>query len=252
MSTLVLLRHGQSEWNLENLFTGWVDVDLSDVGRAEAVEAGRLLAREGLDFDLAYTSVLTRAVRTADLALAELGLSWLPVVRHWRLNERHYGGLQGLNKSQTAERYGDEQVRRWRRSYDVPPPPLPADAELSARRDPRYRLVPPDQLPDSECLADVVARFLPYWHDVICPQLIGGRRVLVVAHGNSLRALIKHLDGLGDEEIAELEVPTGVPRLYRLDPADPCRPASEPRWLGDPEEVAAKAVAVAAQASRKS
>ncbi|HEV2369063.1 MAG TPA: 2,3-bisphosphoglycerate-dependent phosphoglycerate mutase [Acidimicrobiales bacterium] len=270
MSRLVLLRHGESEWNRRNLFTGWVDVDLSPAGEAEAGEAGRLMARSSLAPDLLFTSVLTRAVRTAELALAQMGRGWIPVVRHWRLNERHYGALQGLDKKETARRYGDEQVRLWRRSYDVPPPPLerrpdgtvsgsgvlPDDTTLPDDVDPsaldvwadrRYAAVPRDQLPGSECLADVVARFLPYWHDAICPELHSGREVLIVAHGNSLRALIKHLESISDDDIPALEVPTGVPRVYEVDPADPCRVLSA-EWLGDAAAVAAKAAAVAKQA----
>jgi 2,3-bisphosphoglycerate-dependent phosphoglycerate mutase len=247
MPRLVLLRHGESEWNLRNLFTGWVDVDLSPTGEKEAGEAGRLLASASLAPQVVYTSVLTRAVRTADLALREMGMSWLPVVRHWRLNERHYGGLQGLDKKATAEKYGADQVKRWRRSYDVPPPPLDAGSEMHPANDPRYRGVPRDQLPASECLADVVERFLPYWLDVICADLAAGREVLVVAHGNSLRALIKHLDRIPDADIPALEVPTGVPRVYDLSAADPCS-VENARWLGDPEEVAARARQVAQQA----
>jgi 2,3-bisphosphoglycerate-dependent phosphoglycerate mutase len=245
---LVLLRHGQSQWNVEpSRFTGWVDVDLNDRGRLEAAEAGRLLAEEGLGFDVVYTSLLTRAIRTAELALGEMGLSWLPVVRHWRLNERHYGGLQGLNKAETASTHGEEQVQIWRRSYATPPPPLPEGSDMHPGLDPRYAGVPRDQLPSTECLADVVERVLPFWHDVIAADMAAGRRVLVSAHGNSLRALIKHLEAIGDEDIVSLEIPTGIPRLYDLDPADPCRSVAEPRWLGDPEEIAAKAAAVAAQ-----
>jgi 2,3-bisphosphoglycerate-dependent phosphoglycerate mutase len=245
---LVLLRHGQSQWNVEpSRFTGWVDVDLNDRGRLEAAEAGRLLAEEGLGFDVVYTSLLTRAIRTAELALGEMGLSWLPVVRHWRLNERHYGGLQGLNKAETASTHGEEQVQIWRRSYATPPPPLPEGSDMHPVLDPRYAGVPRDQLPSTECLADVVERVLPFWHDVIAADMAAGRRVLVSAHGNSLRALIKHLEAIGDEDIVSLEIPTGIPRLYDLDPADPCRSVAEPRWLGDPEEIAAKAAAVAAQ-----
>ena len=247
MARLALLRHGESDWNLRNLFTGWVDVELSPTGEKEAGEAGRLMASASLAPEVVYTSVLTRAVRTADLALREMGMSWLPVVRHWRLNERHYGGLQGLDKKETAERFGADQVKVWRRSYDLPPPPLPADSEMLPARDPRYRAVPRDQLPTTECLADVVARLLPYWHEVVCADLAAGREVLVVAHGNSLRALIKHLEGIPDPEIVGLEVPTGVPRVYDLDPEDPCR-VVDARWLGDPDEVAARARKVAEQA----
>ena len=247
MSRLVLVRHGESDWNLRNLFTGWVDVDLSPTGEKEAGEAGRLLASASLAPDVVYTSVLTRAVRTADLALREMGMSWLPAVRHWRLNERHYGALQGLDKKATAERFGAEQVKLWRRSYDEPPPPLGLGSEMHPANDPRYRRVPRDQLPATECLADVVGRLLPYWHEVIAADLLAGREVLVVAHGNSLRALIKHLDRIPDSDIVGLEVPTGVPRVYELAPDDPCRVLSA-EWLGDPEEVAARARRVAEQA----
>ena len=247
MPRLVLLRHGESEWNLRNLFTGWVDVDLSATGEKEAGEAGRLMAGASLAPEVVYTSVLTRAVRTADLALREMEMSWLPVVRHWRLNERHYGALQGLDKKATAERHGAGQVKLWRRSYDVPPPPLADDSDMLPASDPRYRGVPRDQLPLTECLADVVERLLPYWHEVICADLTAGREVLIVAHGNSLRALIKHLDRIPDSDIVGLEVPTGVPRVYELSAADPCR-VVDARWLGDPDEVAARARRVAEQA----
>lgn len=247
MPRLALLRHGESEWNLRNLFTGWVDVDLSPTGEKEAGEAGRLMASASLAPGVVYTSVLTRAVRTAELALREMGMSWLPVVRHWRLNERHYGGLQGLDKKETAERFGADQVKQWRRSYDIPPPELDPGSDMHPAADPRYRGVPRDQLPSTECLADVVDRFLPYWHDVICADLAAGREVLVVAHGNSLRALIKHLDRIADPDIAGLEVPTGVPRVYELDAGDPCRVLGA-EWLGDAAEVAARARKVADQA----
>jgi len=228
-------------------FTGWVDVDLNAVGEAEAAKAGALLAGEGLGFDVMYTSVLTRAIRTGQMVLAEMGLSWIPVLRHWRLNERHYGGLQGLNKAETAATHGEEQVHLWRRSYSTPPPELDPASDMNPARDPRYASVPRDQLPLTECLADVVDRVLPLWHDVIAADLAAGRRVLVAAHGNSLRALIKHLESIGDEEIAGLEIPTGVPRLYELDLTDPCHSTAAPRWLGDADEIASKAAAVAAQ-----
>jgi len=247
VSTLVLVRHGESEWNRANLFTGWVDVDLSDTGRQEAAEAGRLMAEAGLEPDVVHTSLLIRAIRTADIALAEMGRTWIAVRRHWRLNERHYGALQGLNKKETADRHGADQVKVWRRSYDIRPPRLDPSDPGHPAHDPRYRRVPPDQLPATECLADVVDRLLPYWHDVVAADLGAGRCVLVVAHGNSLRALIKHLDGIPDEEIPELNVPTGVPLRYELDDADPCRVLSK-GYLGDAEQVAAKAAAVAAQA----
>jgi len=243
--TLVLLRHGQSEWNLANRFTGWVDVDLSEQGEAEAVASGRLLLDEGLTPEVLHTSLQKRAIRTAELALRELDRSWIPVRRSWRLNERHYGALQGLDKKETAERYGADQVKVWRRSYSTPPPPL-GDAERAAQaRDPRYADLAPDLLPASECLADVVARMLPYWYDGIVPDLGAGRTVLVAAHGNSLRALVKHLDGMSDEEIVELNIPTGIPLVYELDAhLQPC----STRYLGDPDAAAAAAAAVARQA----
>jgi len=245
-ATLVLLRHGESTWNLENRFTGWVDVDLSERGVAEGREAGRLLAEEGLAFDIVHTSLLLRAIKTADIALEVMGLSWLPVKRHWRLNERHYGALQGLDKKETAARHGKEQVHVWRRSYDVPPPALEPDDERHPRFDPRYAPLAPEQLPATECLADVVARMLPYWYDGIVPDIREGRRVLVVAHGNSLRALVKHLDGISDEEIPGLNIPTGLPLVYELD--DDLRPLRPGRYLGDPEAAARAAEAVARQA----
>ena len=247
MSTLVLLRHGESQWNLENRFTGWVDVDLSDTGREEAADAGRLLAEAGLAPDVVHTSVLLRAIRTADIALAVAGWSWVPVRRHWRLNERHYGGLQGLNKKETAAEHGEETVKVWRRSYDVPPPPLAAGDSTHPSRDPRYARVPRDQLPATECLADVVDRMLPYWHDAVCADLAAGRSVLVSAHGNSIRALRKHLEHISDADITGLEIPTGIPMRYELDDADPCRVLSS-EVLGDPAKAAAKAAEVAAQA----
>ena len=247
MSTLVLIRHGESTWNRENLFTGWHDVDLSERGVAEAREGGRLLAAEGIAFDVVHTSLQRRAIRTAELALREMGLEWLPVRRHWRLNERHYGRLQGMNKKQTTEEFGVDQVFAWRRSYDVPPPPLDLADERHPRHDPRYAGVAPDQLPASECLKDVVERMLPYWHDAVVPELQDGRRVLVSAHGNSLRALVKHLKRIPDDEIPGLEIPTGVPWLFELDPADPCLVAHD-RQLGDPEDVRTRAEAVARQA----
>jgi len=243
--TLVLLRHGESVWNKENLFTGWTDVPLSERGEAEARQAGRLMKEAGLTFDIVFTSLLVRAIRTAEIALEEMGLSWLPVERSWRLNERHYGALQGLNKRETAEKYGSEQVFLWRRSYDVPPPPLDPSDRRHPRHDPRYRFLPPDALPATECLKDVVARMLPYWYDAIAPRLLDGKRVLVVAHGNSLRALVKHLDRISDEEIAELNIPTGIPLRYELD--GELKPISS-GYLGDPEAARAAAEAVAKQA----
>jgi len=217
MHTLVLLRHGQSTWNKESRFTGWTDVDLTETGRDEATQAGRLIKAEGLGFDIAYTSLLTRAIRTCWLALDELDQLWIPTVRHWRLNERHYGALQGLNKAETAAKHGDEQVKIWRRSYDIPPPPLAADDERHPGRDPRYAGMPASELPLTESLKDTVARFLPYWDETIAPSIRSGQRVLIAAHGNSLRALVKYLDGISDEDIVELNIPTGVPLVYELD-----------------------------------
>jgi len=215
-ATLVLLRHGESEWNAKNLFTGWVDVGLSDKGMTEATHAGELIRDAGLRPDVVHTSLLRRAIRTAELALDAADLGWLPVRRSWRLNERHYGALQGLDKSATREKYGDEQFVRWRRSYDEPPPPLDDDSEWSQAGDPRYADLL-ETLPRTECLADVVHRMLPYWYDALVPDLRLGRVVLVAAHGNSLRALVKHLDGLSDEEVVGLNIPTGIPLRYELD-----------------------------------
>ena len=247
---LVLLRHGESVWNLENLFTGWYDSELSPRGEDEARQGGRLMAEHGVLPDVLHTSVLVRAIRTADLALAELGRSWIPVRRHWRLNERHYGDLQGLNKRETAERFGIDQVKIWRRAYDVPPPSMARDDERNVRHDPRYAGLPPELVPDTECLADVVARMLPYWYDGIVPDLAPGRTVLVAAHGNSLRALVKHLNGISDEDIPGLNIPTGEPLVYELGddymPLDD-RPVDE-RYLRSPEEIRAAAEAVARQA----
>lgn len=241
MSTLVLLRHGESTWNAEGLFTGWVDVGLSKQGFAEAEHAGELLARSGLRPEVVHTSVLTRAIQTANATLDAADLAWLPVRRSWRLNERHYGALQGKNKAQTRAEYGDDQFMAWRRSYDVPPPPISDDDPLSQASDPRYTLLTPDLLPRTECLRDVVRRMLPYWHDAIVPDLAEHGVVLVVAHGNSLRALVKHLDGIGDAEIAALNIPTGIPLVYRLD--DRWQPITGGEYL-DPEaaKVAAEAV----------
>ena len=243
--TLVIVRHGQSTWNLENLFTGWHDVPLTDLGCREAAAAGTTMAAAGLRFDVAHTSVLTRAVHTCNLALDALGQMWLPVQRHWRLNERHYGALQGLDKKATTDLHGAEQTKLWRRSFDVPPPPVEADSPEHPANDSRYRLLPPDVLPASECLKDVVARVLPYWHDVIAPQLLAGQEVLVVAHGNSLRALVMHLEHVGEDDIAELNIPTGAPRRYEFDAGFEVKSAE---YLGDAEAVAAAAAAVAAQA----
>jgi 2,3-bisphosphoglycerate-dependent phosphoglycerate mutase len=245
MSTLILIRHGESDWNAKGLFTGWVDAALSDRGRAEAEHAGRLLAEAGLRPDVVHTSVLSRAIETANIALGVADLAWLPVRRSWRLNERHYGALQGKDKAQTRQEYGDEQFMLWRRSYDVPPPPLSDDDPMSQASDPRYALLPDELLPRTECLRDVVGRMLPYWHDMIIGDLATGRTVLVVAHGNSLRALVKHLDGIGDAEISELNIPTGMPLVYELDGGfRPVQPGG--RYL-DPEAAAKAAAAVAAQ-----
>jgi 2,3-bisphosphoglycerate-dependent phosphoglycerate mutase len=248
VGTLVLLRHGQSTWNLENLFTGWIDVDLSEQGVAEAVEAGRLLRAEGIRFDLAFSSVLKRAIRTLWITLDELDLLWLPVERSWRLNERHYGALQGLDKAQTVQKHGAEQVKNWRRSYDIPPPPLAADDPQHPRFDRRYADVPTAELPASESLKDTLARVRPYWEQRIAPELAAGHNVLVAAHGNSLRAMVKMLDGISDADIVELNIPTGVPLLYQLDAS--LRPLSS-RYLGDAAAVAARAEAVARQAEAK-
>jgi 2,3-bisphosphoglycerate-dependent phosphoglycerate mutase len=244
MATLVLLRHGESAWNAEGLFTGWVDIGLSDCGVTEATEAGRLLAASGLRPDIVHTSVLTRAIQTASATLDAADLAWLPVRRSWRLNERHYGALQGKDKARTRAEFGDEQFMLWRRSFDVPPPPLPDDDPLSSAGDPRYAALPDELLPRTECLKDVLARLLPYWHDVIVADLAAARTVLVVAHGNSLRALVKHLDGIGDAEIAELNIPTGIPLRYEIDAA--FRPAGPGRYL-DAEAAAAAAEAVRRQ-----
>jgi phosphoglycerate mutase, BPG-dependent, family 1 len=245
MATLVLLRHGESEWNAKGLFTGWVDVRLSPAGEQEAARGGRLLAEAGVRPDIVHTSLLTRAIQTAYLTLDTADLHWLPVRRSWRLNERHYGALQGKNKAQTREQFGDEQFMLWRRSYDVPPPPIADDDEYSQVGDPRYATLPPELLPRTECLKDVVARLLPYWYDQIVPDLAAGRTVLVVAHGNSLRALVKHLDNIGDSEIAGLNIPTGIPLRYELDENfRPVKPGGE--YL-DPEAAEAAIQAVANQ-----
>jgi 2,3-bisphosphoglycerate-dependent phosphoglycerate mutase len=217
MGKLVLLRHGESAWNAEGLFTGWVDVDLSEKGENEAVTGGDLLLDAGIKPDVVYTSVLKRAIRTANITLDVADLLWLPVRRSWRLNERHYGALQGKNKAQTREEFGEEQFTVWRRSFDTPPPPIADDDPLSQARDPRYAALPPELVPRTECLADVIDRLLPYWYDVIVPDLAAGKTVLVAAHGNSLRALVKHLDDISAEEITELNIPTGIPLLYELD-----------------------------------
>jgi 2,3-bisphosphoglycerate-dependent phosphoglycerate mutase len=248
---LVLLRHGESEWNRLGLFTGWFDSDLSETGRAEAARAGRDLVEAGIEPDVAHTSRQVRAIRTADLALDVAGRLWIPVRRSWRLNERHYGDLQGKNKKQVAEESGAEKVKIWRRAYDVPPPALDLDDERHPRFDPRYRDLPPDLLPASECLKDVVERMLPWWYDAIVPDLRGGATVLVAAHGNSLRALIKHLDGISDTDIVDLNLPTGVPLLYELD--EDFRPVKDidvfGRVVGDADAARSAAAAVSNQAS---
>jgi 2,3-bisphosphoglycerate-dependent phosphoglycerate mutase len=245
MHTLVLLRHGESTWNKENRFTGWTDVDLTDKGREEAREAGRLMTAEGFAFDIAHTSVLKRAVRTLWVALDEMDLLWVPVQRSWRLNERHYGDLQGLNKSETAARHGDAQVKIWRRSYDIPPPPLAPGDPRHPSRDRRYAGLAPNQVPLTESLKDTVARFLPYWHESIAPDVRAGKQVLIAAHGNSLRALVKFLDNVPEQEIVELNIPTGIPLVYHLD--ESLRPLKK-YYLGDQEAAARKAEAVANQA----
>ena len=244
MYKLVLLRHGESTWNKENRFTGWTDVDLSETGRREAQAAGDLLKEGGYTFDVAYTSVLTRAIRTLFIALDRLELLWIPVHKRWRLNERHYGALQGLNKAETAAKHGEAQTKIWRRSYDIPPPPLTADDERHPSHDPRYKGLPPDELPATECLKDTVERFLPLWHEEIAPAITRGQSVLIAAHGNSLRALVKYLDGISDDEIAELNIPTGIPLVYELD--GDLKPIKS-YYLGDPEAAKKAAAKVAAQ-----
>ena len=248
MPTLVLLRHGESDWNKENRFTGWTDVDLSEKGREEARTAGRLLKEGGYTFDLAYTSVLKRAIRTLWLALDELDQMWLPVVGTWRLNERHYGALQGLNKAETAEKHGEAQVKIWRRSYDIPPPPMSPDDPRDAARDPRYAGLGRDDLPLTESLKETVERFLPYWRDVSAPSIHSGKRVLIAAHGNSLRALVKYLDEISDEQIIELNIPTGIPLVYELD--EQLKPIRH-YYLGDARAAEAAAAKVAQQSSAK-
>jgi len=244
MHKLVLLRHGESVWNKENRFTGWTDVDLSERGLEEAKRAGQLLREGGFTFDVAYTSVLKRAIRTLWIALDQLDLMWIPVHPSWRLNERHYGSLQGLNKAEMATKFGAEQILAWRRSYDTPPPALSADDPRHAGSDPRYRDVPAADIPLTECLKDTVARFLPHWHGTIAPAIRSGRRVVIAAHGNSLRALVKYLDNVSDSAIVELNIPTGIPLVYELD--DNLAPLRH-YYLGDPEEAARAAKAVADQ-----
>jgi 2,3-bisphosphoglycerate-dependent phosphoglycerate mutase len=244
MKHLVLLRHGESTWNQENRFTGWTDVGLSEKGAREALAAGRVLRQEGYVFDVAYTSVLKRAIKTLWLALEEMDLMWIPVYNSWRLNERHYGALQGLNKAETAERHGMEQTQLWRRSYDVRPPALTPDDPRHPSRDPRYATLRAAELPPTECLKDTVERFLPYWHDTITPTLRAGKRVIIAAHGNSLRALVKYLDGIADDKIVGLNIPTGIPLVYEL--ADDLKPIRS-FYLGDPEAVKRATTAVAGQ-----
>ena len=248
MKKLVLVRHGESTWNKENRFTGWTDVDLSEKGRQEAIEGGQVLRREGYTFDVAYTSVLKRAIRTLWSVLDEMDLMWIPVIRSWRLNERHYGALQGLNKAETAAKFGEDQVKIWRRSYDIPPPVLTPDDPRYPGHDPRYQGLTKDELPLTECLKDTVARFLPLWHETIAPDIRSGRRVIIAAHGNSLRALVKYLDHISEKDIVELNIPTGMPLVYELD--DDLKPLKS-YYLGDPEKVKAAMEAVAAQGKRK-
>jgi 2,3-bisphosphoglycerate-dependent phosphoglycerate mutase len=248
MYKLVLLRHGESQWNLDNRFTGWTDVDLTEAGVREARAAGELLKREGFAFDIAYTSVLKRAIRTLWLALDALDLMWIPVVHSWRLNERHYGSLQGLNKAETAARFGEKQVLVWRRAYAIAPDPLTPDDPRWAGNDPRYKNLKPEEIPATECLKDTVARVLPFWNDSIAPAIRRGRRVLVAAHGNSLRALVKYLDGISDEDIVGLNIPTARPLVYELD--ENLKPIRN-YYLGDPEEIARAMAAVAAQGKAK-
>ncbi len=244
MHKLVLIRHGESTWNLENRFTGWTDVDLTPTGVEQARNAGRLLTAEGYEFDVAYTSVLTRAIRTLWLSLDEMDRTWLPVVKSWRLNERHYGGLQGLNKADMAKQYGDEQVLVWRRSYDTPPPALAATDPRSERSDPRYAALRPDDIPLTECLKDTVARVMPFWNETMAPAIRSGQRVVVAAHGNSIRALVKYLDGISDSDIVGLNIPNGIPLVYELDAnLKPIRSY----YLGDAEAAAKAAAAVASQ-----
>jgi 2,3-bisphosphoglycerate-dependent phosphoglycerate mutase len=248
MYKIVLLRHGESTWNKENRFTGWTDVDLSEKGRNEAANAGRLLKESGFAFDIAYTSVLKRAIRTLWMTLEELDRMWIPVHHSWRLNERHYGGLQGLNKAETAEKFGDSQVKLWRRSYDVPPPALDDGDPRTGAGDPRYADMSAAELPRTECLKDTVARFLPYWHETIAPTVKSGKSVVIAAHGNSLRALVKYLDNISDEEIVELNIPTGQPLVYELD-AD-LKPLRH-YYLGNEEAIRAAMQAVANQGKAK-
>ena len=248
MKKLVLLRHGESTWNKENRFTGWTDVDLSDKGKAEAESAGEVLKKEGFVFDIAYTSVLKRAIRTLWMALDEMDLMWIPVYNSWRLNERHYGALQGFNKSETAAKYGEDQVLIWRRSYDVPPPKLEKNDPRYPGKEARYKNLSAKELPLTECLKDTVARFLPYWHETIAPAVKSGKRVIIAAHGNSLRALVKYLDNVSDDDIVGLNIPTGLPLVYEL--TDDLKPIKS-YYLGDPKEVKKAMEAVANQGKAK-
>jgi len=246
--TLVLIRHGESTWNRENRFTGWKDVPLSDQGHEEAIEAGKLLADEGYTFDLAYTSVLKRAIRTLWHVLEEMDLMWVPVTRSWKLNERHYGALQGLNKAETAEKHGEDQVKVWRRSYDTPPPALETSDKRWPGHDRRYAELDPKDIPTTECLKDTVERVVPYWENEIAPQIKAGKRIIIAAHGNSLRAMVKFLDGISDDDIVGVNIPTGMPMVYELD--ENLKPISK-KYIGDPEAVASAMAAVAAQGKAK-
>jgi 2,3-bisphosphoglycerate-dependent phosphoglycerate mutase len=248
MYKIVLLRHGESIWNKENRFTGWTDVDLTDKGKEEARNAGEVLKKEGYTFDIAYTSVLKRAIRTLWIVLDTMDLMWIPVIRNWRLNERHYGALQGLNKAETAKKYGEEQVKIWRRSYDIQPPALEKSDPRYPGHDPRYKELSESELPLTECLKDTVARFVPYWENTIAPMVKSGKKVLITAHGNSLRALVKYLDNIPDNEIVELNIPTGIPLVYELD--ENLKPVKH-YYLGNPEEIEKAAAAVAAQGKAK-
>ena len=248
MPKVVLIRHGESDWNKQNRFTGWTDVDLSEKGLGEAHEGGKVLREAGFTFDVAYTSVLKRAIRTLWTVLDELDLMWIPIHHCWRLNERHYGALQGLNKSETAEKFGEDQVKIWRRSYDVPPPALTADDPRFPGSDPRYQNLSAEELPLTECLKDTVARFLPYWHETIAPSIRSGKKVIIAAHGNSLRALVMYLDKLSEEEVLGLNIPTGIPLVYELD--DDLKPTNH-YYLGDQEKIKAAMDAVAAQGKKK-
>ena len=244
MYKVILLRHGESSWNKENRFTGWTDVDLSEKGKEEAKKAGQILKKEGFHFDIAYTSVLKRAIRTLWIVLDEMDLMWIPVIRNWRLNERHYGALQGLNKAETAKKFGDDQVKIWRRSYDIQPPALEKNDERFPGKDPRYNELTDGELPLTECLKDTVNRFVPYWQKTIAPTVKSGKRVIIAAHGNSLRALVKYLDNIAESEIVELNIPTGIPLVYEL--TNDLKPIKN-YYLGDPEEIEKAAKAVAAQ-----